>query len=364
MKKIALVHDFLTAFGGAERVLVELAKIFKGAPIFTLTYDREAFRTLLAGREIIIPPASFLPQRSRLGSFPRLIESFDLSRFDLVISNSNSFAHGVRVARGATHIVYCHSPARYLWDYNHEYLKEEGLDRGLRGLVLRVMLHRQRVWDIEASTRPTLYLANSRNVKTRIEKYYRRKSLILYPPIDLLGFHPTEKKEDFFLIVSRLSAYKKIDLAIEVFNRLPYRLLIVGEGRDRARLESLRRSRKIEFLGFQKESEKNRLLAKARALIHPQEEDFGLTPLEAFASGTPVVAYKKGGAIETVNRKTGLFFEIQSPEALNLAIKRFLEVEESFLEAELVKRAEEFEIGRFKSGLEKIIQGLVGEKIG
>jgi len=318
--KIAIVHDFLTKIGGAEKVLQTIHEIYPDAPIYTLLYDEVGTKKQFANNyDIRSSRLQMLPkfirnkQKLLVGLFSKTIEKFDLSDYDLVISSSNSFAHGVITKPSTLHITYCYSPTRYLWDWSVNYLNENKISMGLKGLFVRSMISKIRVWDYYASKRTDKWIAISKTVANRIQKYYRQKSTIIYPPAEIDDLLNNQSKaEDYYLVVSRLSPYKNIDLAISVFNQINLPLYIIGEGSDRARLKKIA-GNSIKFFGWQSDKNRNELIKKCKALIFPGEDDFGLTPIEAMAAGKPVIAFRAGGVTETViEGKTGEFFNNSS----------------------------------------------------
>lgn len=330
--KIALVHDFLIKLGGAEKVLQVLHKIYPDAPIYTLLYDKEGTCGIFekSGYKIITSSLqkkpAFIRKRLKLllTKFPQAIEGFNFDKYDIVISNSNSYAHGVITKPETLHICYCYSPTRYLWDWHSEYLAENNINDGLIGLYIKSKLSQIRIWDFLSSDRVDVFIAQSKTIEDRIKKYFRRNSTVIYPPTDISKIKLNDNKpKNFYLIVSRLTPYKKIDLAIEAFNQNGKTLYIVGEGSDKARLDKMAKPN-IKFLGFLSDQTVARLMGECKALIFPGEEDFGLTPIETMASGRPVIAYKKGGLTETlIEDKTGLFFDQNNAKSLTDAIKRF-----------------------------------------
>ncbi|MCD6421972.1 glycosyltransferase [bacterium] len=358
--KVAIVHEYLHLFGGAERVLYYLLQAFPKADVYTLTYRPEKLPPFLAEElkkhRLIVSPLNKVPSEAlRRILAPSAVESWYFDRYDLVISNSNSYAKGVITSIHTAHLAYIHTPTRYLWDYTHRYLKEKAKNR-LSLAILRKIFLSQRRWDYIAGQRPDMLVANSLNVKKRIKKYYRRKAEVLYPPIETEKFSPSAKK-DFFLVVSRLSPYKRVDLVVSVFRELDLPLKIVGEGVELKRLKKLAGSAKnIEFLGFVSEKKLRELYAQALAVIYPQEEDFGLVPLEAQASGTPVIAYKKGGVLETVSKETGILFSPQTESALRKAIQQFLRQKDRFKAEILRQNAEKFGLNRFYRKLQQLVQ--------
>lgn len=359
--RVAIVHDFLFKLGGAERVVKEMADIFPNAPIYTLIYDEEKCGKDFP-KERVIPSKldrypSFLQKRPHylLGKMPEAIEDFNLSQFDLVISSSGAFSHGVITSPKTKHLCYSHSPMRYAWDYTHEYLEERHLSF-FKEFLVRKILHEVRQWDRAAADRPDMYLANSKHVAKRLQKYYQVEAEVLYPPVDVDRFYPYEKADDYFVIISALTPFKKIDLAISTFNKVGKRLVIIGDGAHRKSLEALA-GPTIEILGRKSDQEVKRYLQGAKALIFPGEEDFGITPVEAMACGKPVIAYGKGGATETViDGITGLFFAEQTVASMEAALARFYQLEHSFNADVIHERAQQFSRQKFRSGFRKIAE--------
>jgi len=350
--KIAIVHDFLTKIGGAEKVLQTMHRIFPDAPIYTLLYDKKGTRGEFekAGYDIRTPKLQKLPgflrRRSRLllPKFSQAIEEFDMTKYDIVISSSNSFAHGTITRPNTLHITYCYSPMRYAWDWTHQYLKENKIGFGLTGIYVRKMISNLRVWDFLASKRTDEWLAISKTVAKRIKKYYKKNCVVIYPPVEIDKYlNNKNKPEDFYLIVSRLTQYKKIDLAISVFNDLNIPLVIIGEGSDRRRLEKLA-DKNIKFLGWKNDRDKIRYFQKCRGFLFPGEDDFGITPIEAMAAGRPVIAYNAGGATETViSGKTGEFFDdYDNPLSLKNTVLKVEKNYNKYLPDICKKQAKEF----------------------
>lgn len=363
--RIALVHDFLTKLGGAEKVLQVLHKIYPDAPVYTLLYDKKGTKDIFENDSYEIITSSlqnkpaFIRKRSKLllSKFPKAIEEFDFSGFDMVISDSNSFAHGIITGPKTLHICYCYSPTRYLWDWSNEYLAENHIGVGIIGRLIRAELSKIRLWDRMSADRVNFWIAQSQTVANRISKYYRKNSTIVNPPVNINEFRPSKNKsKDFYLLVSRLSPYKKIDIAIEAFNKLNKHLIIAGEGSDKNRLEVLTDSKKIEFLGYISDTKYQQLLRDCKAFIFPGEEDFGLTPVEAMASGRPVIAYGKGGVTETViDGKTGLFFKEPSAESLIAVINKFEKSIDQFKPKICRERAEQFSEEIFIKKIKKMV---------
>lgn len=330
-KKTAFVHDLLVSYGGAERVLESLVKLDPEAPIYTLLYDPEAMKGRFEGREIRTSFLQKFPKTIRkryrclLPFFAVAAESLDLRDFDVVISSSGAWSKGIVTRLKTLHIAYLHSPMRLLWDANERYL--DSVRAGdLRRFFGRMYLSYLRVWDREAADRPDILISNSEYTRARALKYYRRDSVIVYPPVTLSASGDDRPpREDFFLVVSRLTESKGIDIAVEAFNKMRLPLRIVGTGRVRARLESMAEDG-VTFLGTVDDGELVSLYRRAKAVIVPSEEDFGLAAAEAVRFGTPVIAFRSGGASEIVTEgRTGELFGAATPEVLADAVRRFLD---------------------------------------
>lgn len=323
--KIALVHDFLLRYGGAERVLKVLSEMYPQAPIYTLMYDERMVGQHFARERIITSSmqkwARWPKRVYRLffHKMPRAIEEFDFSGYDVVLSSSQSYAHGVLTPVATTHISYCHSPTRYLWDYTHQYMEDHHYT-GLKGLYIAGKMRQVREWDFLASDRPDSYLANSENVRKRIQKYYGKESEVVYPPVEIERFEVSHESEDYFLIVSQLSPYKRVDLAVQLFTKLGKRLVVVGSGPQEAYLRSIA-GPSVEILGPKSDEEVATYMKYCRGVIFPGEDDFGIVPVEAMACGKPVLAYGAGGGLETViPGVTGELFREPTIESLEAGL--------------------------------------------
>lgn len=325
--KIALVHDHLVQDGGAEKVLLALQDVFPSAPTYTLLYDPKRVSAEFASKDIRTSFLQRLPFGLKkyqwlLPFMPAATESYDLSDFDVVVSSSSAFAKGVITRPGAIHICYCHTPTRYLWSDTHSYVQELRAPKLLK-LGLPMLLNKLRIWDRLSADRVDRFVANSRTVADRIRKYYDRGSDIIHPPVETEKFSISDAPGTYFLAGGRLVSYKRFDLVIQAFNRLSLPLKIFGDGPLYAQYRKQARSN-IEFTGKVTDEEKASLYRDAIAFIHPQEEDFGITALESMASGRPVIAYRKGGALETVvEGLSGAFFDDQEWEELATAVIRF-----------------------------------------
>jgi len=327
--KVALVHDHLAQDGGAEKVLQALADLYPQAPIYTLLYDEKNVNKYFKGRQIESSIIQKLPGGVKhyqwyMPFMPMAVEFFDLHSYDVVISDASAFAKGVITSPDTLHISYCHTPTRYIWDYTHQYINELPYNKYFKK-VISLVLNYIRIWDKAAADRVDVFIANSRTVKRRIAKYYKRDSIVIYPPVEMDLFGIAEKQDDYFLIGGRLAPYKRVDIVIEAFRELNLPLKIFGDGVDLNRLKKIAVGcDKIEFLGRISEGEKAEVYSRCQAFINPQEEDFGITVIEAMACGRPVIAFRQGGATETViEGVNGTFFEEQTVPALIKAVRSF-----------------------------------------
>ena len=320
--RIALVHDYLNQYGGAERVLEALHDGAPTAPVYTSIYDHAAMPAQYQTWQIHTSWMQYLPGWRRFFRhyfmlYPLAFNSFDLSAYDLVISSSSAYAKGVRVRPGAVHICYCHTPMRFVWQTD-AYVARERI-QGLTQRVMRFLLQFLRQWDIQNSRGVTHFIANSQVVAARIKAYYGREATIIPPPVDLAPIN-TQPAGDYLLTGGRLVPYKRIDLAVQACSALNIPLVVFGDGRDKAELQRLA-GPSVRFVGRVSDAERQALFNGCRAFLFPGEEDFGITPLEAMAAGRPVVAYRAGGALDTVKAgQTGVFFDQQTPEALMTAV--------------------------------------------
>lgn len=363
--KIALVHDWLNQkVGGGERVLLELARIYPEAPIYTLVYNQAKFGNLIDRHRVQSSRLQRLPKwlhqhpRYLLPLIPGAIKQWNFDEFDIVLTSSVAFVKNIKHSAGTTHICYCHSPMRFAWDYADRYLDEQKLDP-VRRLAASKILDRVRRWDLEGSAGVNVWLANSKTVADRIKKFYNATAQVIYPPVAVHKFKPSKlvKKSDFYLIAASLTPYKKIDLAIKAFNASGRKLVIIGDGPQRKRLQKMCEPN-IRLLGYVPEAKKIKLLQQAKALIFPNEEDFGIAPIEAMAAGTPVIAYGSGGLTETIiDGKTGSFFTEQTAKALNQAITKAEQTR--FLFGDLIGQARNFTTEKFSSSIMEVVKNHV-----
>lgn len=364
---LAIVHDYLTQFGGAEQVLKSFYHLYPEAPIYTLLYDKKAMGEMFNQVQIRVSylrkfPRFFQKNKKWLLPFlPTAPETFDLRDYNLILSSSSAFAKGIITKPKAIHICYCHSPMRFVWDWHHNYLKEQKL-KGLKKLLAVLFLHYIRMWDQSSAERVDYFIANSKTTQGRIKKYYGRDSQVIYPPVDIEKFIPIKENKGYFLIVSRLSPYKRIDLAVEAFNKLELPLVIIGQGPQKRQLQKLA-NKNIKFLGFQPEEKVKEYYQNCQALIFPGEEDFGITAIEAMAAGKPVLAFRSGGLTETViEGVTGEFFDDPISEVLADGVRRLRENQNKYEPLIIRGQAEKFSRQRFEKEIKEFIESKTIDK--
>lgn len=367
--KVALIHDWLTGMRGGEKVLEVFCEIFPEADLFTLLHIPGSVSRTIEDRSIKTSFIQRLPfarrrYRSMLPLFPLAIEGFNLNGYDLVLSSSHCAAKGVIPPPGALHISYIHTPMRYVWDMRHDYFGRMG---GVSGRLIALFSHYLRIWDVTSSARVDRFIANSAHVARRVEKYYRRPAHVIHPPVECSRFSLSREQGDFYLIVSAFAPYKRIDVAIEAFNALGLKLKVIGAGQDEKRLRSMAMGN-VEFLGWKSDEELAGYYARCKALVFPGEEDFGIVPLEAMACGRPVIAYGKGGALETIapfnpapgalapeGPCTGVFFYEQTPSALARAVSMFEAGEKAFIPGRIREHALGFSRETFKAKIKDYV---------
>jgi glycosyltransferase involved in cell wall biosynthesis len=359
--KVAIVHDWLVTFAGAEKVLAELLEIWPQAELFSVVdflsdEDREKLKGKFAKTTFIqkLPKAKSHYQ-VYLPLMPIAIEQLDLKAFDIVISSSHAVAKGVIVGPDQLHVCYCHSPIRYAWDMQSQYLEESGLNKGLKGIFARILLHRIRNWDSRTAHGVDFFVSNSNYIGRRIKKVYRRDSTTVYPNVAVEEFELVHCKEDFYLTASRMVPYKKMDLIVRAFAGMPdKKLVVIGDGPQFSKVKR-EAAPNIEILGYQSFDVLKDYLQRAKAFVFAAEEDFGIIPVEAQACGTPVIAYAKGGALETVvEGKTGVLFHEQDEHSIRRAVREF---ENSFLTDPVAIRAhaESFSSEVFRSTMQEFV---------
>ncbi|KGD74981.1 glycosyl transferase family 1 [Tatumella morbirosei] len=355
---VGIVTDWLVTYAGAERVISEFINCFPDSNVYALIdflnkEDRKNFRDKHAVTSFIQKlPFAKNKYHNYLPLMPLAIEQIDVSKHDLILSSSHAVAKGIITGPEQLHISYVHSPIRYAWDLQHQYLNEAGLSRGLKSVLARIILHKMRIWDYRTANGVDHFIANSKFIARRIHKVYGRESDVIYPPVDVNRFTLFENKEDFYFTASRLVPYKRIDLIVEAFSHMPNkRLVVIGDGTEMAKIKSKATSN-IEILGYQSNDVMVDCMQKAKAFVFAAEEDFGITPVEAMACGTPVIALGKGGTQETVkslgsDNPTGILFQNQTVSDIIDAVNLFEESQDNILSSDCRSRAMEFSIERF-----------------
>ncbi|EKD53790.1 MAG: hypothetical protein ACD_60C00153G0010 [uncultured bacterium] len=371
--KIAIVCDWLVTLGGAEKVLAEMLTSFPEADLFAVVdFLDPAQKAFLLNKKITTTFIQKLPfakkiYRHYLPLMPIAIEQMDLSAYSLIISSSHAVAKGVITSPDQLHVSYVHSPMRYAWDLQHEYLRETGLDKKFQGVIARYFLHKLRLWDLQSAKRVDYFLANSQFIAKRILKTYRQKAHVIYPPVDTTHFVPGATKEDFYLTASRLVPYKKVRLIVESFRSMPNKkLIVIGDGPDFEKIKA-KAGPNIEMLGHQSKEMLLQYMQRAKAFIFAAEEDFGIAPLEAQAAGTPVIAYGKGGALETVRgisyeKPTGIFFAEQKTDTICDAIQLFEANTHLFTVENCVENAARFSQEKFRNHFQLFINECLAKR--
>lgn len=357
--KIAIIAEWLTTYAGSERVLEQMISCFPEADLYAVVdYLPENQRAFLQGK---VPKTSMVQKlplarkyfRHYLPLMPLAIEQFDLSAYDLILSNSHAVAKGVVVGPDQLHISYINSPMRYAWDLQSQYLREVGLETGFKAALVKLFLHRLRMWDRQTANGVDVFLSNSRFIARRIWRVYRRDAELIYPPVDTLRFSLHKAKEDFYVAASRLVPYKRMDLIVEAFRGMPEKsLMVIGDGPEMSKLRA-KAGPNVKLLGYQSNQVLLEHLQRAKAFVFAAEEDFGILPVEAQACGTPVIAFGKGGVLETIHgqshdRPTGVFFYEQTPEAICSAVNTFEGMRQRISPENCRENAVMFSVERFK----------------
>ena len=362
MKK-ALIHDWFSTYAGAEKCVESFTDIWDDFEIYSLIdflsgADRDKILKGKRAHTSFIQKLPFAKDKYRnyLPLFPLAIEQFDLSGYDVVLSSSHAVAKGVLTHSNQLHIAYVHTPIRYAWDLYHQYLRESGLDRGLKGMLAKYFLHKIRLWDASTANRVDHYLANSRYIARRIQKTYGKPSDVIYPPVDVYKFTLREAKEEFYLTASRMVPYKKIDLIVEAFSQTDKKLLVIGDGPDMAKIKS-KADKNVELLGFADDKTMADLMGRAKAFVFAAEEDFGITPVEAQACGTPVICFGRGGARETVrDGESGLYFMEQNTKELLAAVAKFEQNYDKFEPTKIRENSLKFSRARFEAEIKSYVE--------
>lgn len=360
--------EWFQRFGGVERVVAGMRDVFPQADFFALVHDQDGLTgTPLEGVPVQTSFIQKLPwskkkYRSYLPLMPLAVEQFDLRPYDVVLSSSHTVSKGVLTRPDQLHVSYTHTPVRFAWDLYLDYLEDGGLTRGTKGAVARLVLHYLRMWDASAANRVDAYLVNSAYVGRRVENLYRRSVRVIHPPVDVNKFRCDLPREDFYITVSRLVPYKRLDIIVDAFTRMHKPLVVIGDGPERARLERMA-GPSVRFLGYQPDDTIADYLQRARAFVFAANEDFGIAPVEAQAAGCPVIAYGRGGALETVvgrpaKNATGIFFDDQTPEELGIAVRLFEKQEGKLSAAACRRNAERFAQDRFREQLRTTVEDL------
>lgn len=363
--KVAIIHDWLTGMRGGEKCLEVFCELFPEATVFTLIHKKGSVCSTIEKMKIETSFIQNIPNaqssyRNYLPIFPKAIESFNLKGFDLILSSSHCVAKGAKAPDGALHICYCYTPMRYAWSFFDDYFGNENI---LKRFFIKQIIKYLKRWDLKSNEKVDFFIGISDNIKKRINNIYKREADVIYPPVDIKRFKFSSEIENFYLIVSALVPYKRIDLAIETFNKLGKKLLIIGTGNCEKDLKKEAASN-IQFLGWLSDEEIADYYAKCRALIFPGEEDFGIVPVEVQAAGRPVIAFASGGALETVNSNTGVFFNNQTTDSLIKAIEFFEKNESKFKPEVLRKNAARFDRDVFKKRIKDYIEDKLNLNLG
>lgn len=371
-KKVAIVHEWFATYAGSERVVEQLLNLFPDADLFALVdFLPPGERGFIQNKPVKTSFLQRMPKakthfRHYLPLMPLAVEQFDLSGYDLVLSSSHAVAKGVITGPDTLHVCYCYSPIRYAWDLTHEYLREAGLDRGIKGVLARRMLHRIRVWDALSSQRVDHFVTLSHFIARRIHKVYRRPSTVIFPPVDVTGFPMVAEKGASYVAASRMVPYKRMPLIAEAFAKMPDRqLVMIGDGTDLPRVRDIAaKAPNITVMGYQPTPVLRDHLQRARALVFAALEDFGILPVEAMACGTPVIAFGQGGALDTVRglddtNPTGVFFAEQSVEAIIAAVDRFEAERHRITPDNCREQAERFDIPHFQAAMREYLEKLI-----
>lgn len=372
--KVAIVHDWLVVYGGAERCLEQILNIYPDADLFALVdFLPKDKRDFILNKKVNTSFIQKLPKaktkyRSYLPFMPMAIEQLDLSKYDLIISSSSCVAKGIITGPDQIHISYVYSPIRYAWDLEHQYLKEAGLDKGLKGWIAKVILHYMKIWDTRTANGVDYFIAISKFIQRRIWKCYRRKSELIYPPVNVENFSFCDKKDEFYLTASRMVPYKKMDLIAEAFTAMPdKKLIIIGEGPDFEKIKA-KAGKNVILMGYQSFDVLKDHMQRAKAFVFAAEEDFGIAPLEAQACGTPVIAFGKGGALETVrglgikDKPTGIFFDKQIKDSLIDAVNKFEQQSNLIKYEDCRENALNFSVEKFNLNIKKLIEAKLSER--
>lgn len=359
--RVAIIHEWLVDYSGSEKVVEQLISLYPQADLFAMVeFLPDNLRWFIKDKHVKTSFIQKLPfarrgYRKYFPLMPFAVEQLDLSGYDIIISSNHAVSKGVLTTSEQLHISYCHSPIRYAWDLYHQYIDEAGLRSGVKGLIAKLALHYLRLWDIGTANKVDHFIANSRFIARRIKRIYHRRSTVIHPPVNIDLFQLREDKEDFYLTASRFVPYKRIDVIVDAFAGMPdKKLVVIGDGPDFKKF-SLSKHSNVQFLGYQKSDALKSYMQRARAFVFAAIEDFGITPVEAMACGTPVICLAKGGTLETViDHETGVFFNEQTSDAIIAAVKRFESID-AFDPKVIRKNAERFSNERFKSAMRAFV---------
>lgn len=363
---VGIVADWFITYAGSEKVVAELIELFPNCDLYSVVDFLSAEnKTFFKNKNITTTFIQNLPKakskyQSYLPLMPLAIEQLDVSKHDVILSSSHAVAKGILTGPDQLHISYIHSPIRYAWDLQHQYLREAGLDNGIKGFLAKLILHKMRVWDYRTANGVDHFVANSKFIARRIKKVYGRDSDVIYPPVDVERFVLKENKSDYYFTASRLVPYKRIDLIVEAFSHMPdKKLVVIGDGPEMAKIKS-KATNNIEILGYQPNNVMQEHMQNAKAFVFAAEEDFGITPVEAMASGTPVIAFGKGGVKETVNSldsglPTGILYDKQTVSSLTNAVETFERVSDKLTPQNCRLNAERFSVDRFRNEMNTYI---------
>lgn len=363
--KVAIIHYWLVGMRGGEKVLEALCELYPDAVIYTHVVDRSKLTAKILSHRIITTFIARLPgavknYQKYLPLMPLALEQLDLSDYDLVISSESGPAKGVITRPGSLHICYCHSPMRYIWDQYPLYLNRAGT---LVRALFPFLAHRLRIWDVTSAARVDLFVANSNSIAARIKKFYRRDAVVIHPPCEIALSEVVQKDAGYYLMAGQLVGYKRPDLAVAAFNKMGKRLVVAGEGEELQNLKKLAASN-VEFVGRVSDEELRMQYAGCEALIFPGEEDFGIVPVEAMSFGKPVIAFGRGGALDTViEGETGVFFESANIEAICHAVEKYERTKESFHSDVIKNHALKFSKHSFKQKFSELVKSLTAEKV-
>lgn len=364
---VGVVADWLVTYAGAERVIKEFVEIFPHSEIYSVVdFLSDSSRLNIGNKSTNTTFIQKLPfakkkYQSYLPLMPLAIEQLDVSQHELIVSSSHAVAKGILTGPDQLHISYVHSPIRYAWDLQHQYLRESGIGNGLKGYLARWLLHKIRLWDYRTANGVDHFIANSNFIARRIKKVYGREADVIYPPVDVERFILKENKDDYYFTASRMVPYKRIDLIVEAFSHMPdKKLVVIGDGSEMEKIKS-KATKNIEILGYQSNDIMQTHMQNAKAFVFAAEEDFGITPVEAQACGTPVIAFGKGGALETVrpygvHEPTGLFFNVQSIDSIKSAINQFESLNDEISPVACRKNAIKFSSERFRNEMNEYIR--------